>query len=340
MKKNVNLKPAIIICLVGICALITGVTYSIFNTETESEKKHIIQTGAVSLVLDEKTGLTLSSLTSMSDAEGLAQETYYDITLKNIGDDKTKYKLFLLDDADRIVTYEGSLLSDEYVRVGIEVDGVEKGPVSLKEAARLIYTGVIDKDQLITFRLRFWLDFSSLTSDQISDMEGYSLLLKFYVDAEQYLKTAESCFSFDAATKTIKNYYEYEGNNTKNPECPKDVIIPETIGNVEVTGISDSAFAGTNLSSVILPYTLTTIGSNAFSGNNLAEVQIPANVTSIGNRAFLSTSTSNKNLVKITNLTGRSFAWKAILNETATDTTPTIGGAITTSVGTVEVESK
>lgn len=338
MKKNVNFKPAIMIAMVGICALITGVTYSIFNTETESTKQQVIQTGAVSLVLDENEGLTLNSLLSMSDAEGLSQETYYDITLENVGDDKTKYKLFLLDDADRIVTFEGSLLSDQYVKVGVEVDGEEVGPVSLKEANRLLYEGMIDKGQLITYRLRFWLDFSDLTNDQISDLEGHTLLLKFYVSGEQYLQTADACFSFENGT--IKNYYANEGNVATGTKCPTDVIVPETIGNVKVTAIGDSAFAGANLSSIVLPYGLTTIGTNSFSRNSLAEVRIPANVTSIGNMAFLATTTSNSSLVKIINTTGRSFNWNKILNESSTSTATSIGGTFTTTAGTIEVASE
>ncbi len=39
--------------------------------------------------------------------------------------------------------------------------------------------------------------------------------------------TAEACFATTGTeTKTITDYYNYESNNSANPVCPRDVVIP------------------------------------------------------------------------------------------------------------------
>ncbi|MFA9422996.1 MAG: leucine-rich repeat protein [Sedimentibacter sp.] len=88
--------------------------------------------------------------------------------------------------------------------------------------------------------------------------------------------TAESYFTFDAGTIT---YYNIEGG--------LDVAIPSTIGGVAVTGIGDGAFAGRDLTSVIIPDSVETIGVSAFANNQLTSVTIGSSVISIGDNAFI-----------------------------------------------------
>jgi hypothetical protein len=62
---------------------------------------------------------------------------------------------------------------------------------------------------------------------------------------------------------------------------------PEVTETFHVTGISDQAFNGSQLESVVLPDSITTIGAMAFAScTNLTSIAIPAGVTSIGNLAF------------------------------------------------------
>lgn len=68
--------------------------------------------------------------------------------------------------------------------------------------------------------------------------------------------------------------------------APTDVTIPDTLGGVPVTGIGESAFYITDLTSVIFPDSLTMIGHGAFGYNFLTTVEIPNGVTYIGMRAF------------------------------------------------------
>ncbi len=98
----------------------------------------------------------------------------------------------------------------------------------------------------------------------------------------------DSCFAFNAATNTITDYYDHEGNNPANPACPRAVDIPSTIGGVAVTAIGNNAFQSNQLTSVTIPSSVTTIGNYAFRYNQLTSVDIPASVTTIGNYAFQS----------------------------------------------------
>ena len=84
-----------------------------------------------------------------------------------------------------------------------------------------------------------------------------------------------------------------------------DVVIPLQIGGLNVLKIGDSAFAGqSSITSITLPYRLTTIGTGAFSKcRGISSVFIPANVTSIGAGAFSSCDRLVSILVDTSNVT-------------------------------------
>ena len=74
------------------------------------------------------------------------------------------------------------------------------------------------------------------------------------------ITTKDVCFAFDATdTGTINDYYDNEDDNTSNPACPRDVVIPQG-----VTSIGESAFLSNSLTSVIIPESVTSIGESAF----------------------------------------------------------------------------
>ena len=90
--------------------------------------------------------------------------------------------------------------------------------------------------------------------------------------------TAEASFEFDAATGTI---IKYIGTET-------EVVIPDTINGTAVTGIGESAFEGSSVTSVEIPEGVTEIGAYAFTScEALKRINIPGSVTSIGNDAFV-----------------------------------------------------
>ncbi len=73
---------------------------------------------------------------------------------------------------------------------------------------------------------------------------------------------------------------------TKYKGTSKDVVIPQAIGGLAITKIDKLAFYNMQLTSVTIPYGVTSIGDNAFRDNLLTSITIPSSVTSIGNIAF------------------------------------------------------
>ncbi|NLC48059.1 MAG: leucine-rich repeat domain-containing protein, partial [Tenericutes bacterium] len=57
------------------------------------------------------------------------------------------------------------------------------------------------------------------------------------------LATNDNCFDFDSSTGTIIEYYDYQNDNSSNPICPTDVVIPSKINGVTVREIGSWAFA-------------------------------------------------------------------------------------------------
>ena len=111
------------------------------------------------------------------------------------------------------------------------------------------------------------------------------------------------------------------------------VIIPNT-----VKIIGEGAFRHNNLTSVEIPDTVISIGDYAFYFNKLTRVTIPNSVTSIGSGAFRKVGSSNPNLTKIINKTGKSFDWGSIVNDSYGYNF--ITGTVVNSYGNVEVVSE
>ena len=96
------------------------------------------------------------------------------------------------------------------------------------------------------------------------------------------VETKGECFEFDATDPNqIDDYYDNESNDSDNPACPRDVVIPNS-----VTSIENIAFYGNSLTSVTIPDSVTSIGDWAFTNNALISVIIPDSLTSIGNHVF------------------------------------------------------
>ena len=109
--------------------------------------------------------------------------------------------------------------------------------------------------------------------------------------------------------------------------------------NYEVVPLKGS-LVGLGITSVTIPNSVTSIGKSAFSSNQLTSVTIPDSVTSIGDGAFYKnkSNSSNPNLIKIINKTGKSFDWGDIVNNSSGYNFVT--GTIVNDNGNVEVVSE
>ena len=110
-----------------------------------------------------------------------------------------------------------------------------------------------------------------------------------------------------------------------------DVIIPDTLMGLPVVSIASRAFEQTNLTSVLIPNTVTSLGSYAFFGCDiLTNVTLPNSLAGIGNSAF-EYCTSLPNIVipeGITSVGEMAFSYcTSLTNVTMADTVNNIGNA-------------
>ena len=94
----------------------------------------------------------------------------------------------------------------------------------------------------------------------------------------------------DMANKNLNTETNFEisedGILTKYTGPGGKVVIPEKICDIPVRVIGDSAFFGNELTSIVIPESVTEIGAFAFRYNNLTSVVIPESVTKIGDHSF------------------------------------------------------
>lgn len=120
----------------------------------------------------------------------------------------------------------------------------------------------------------------SLTMNKLGKVGALSLLLGsalvpvMSVEVSASTPNAEEDFEFSNGVIT-----GYTGDS-------KDVVIPSTIGGVEVREIGRNAFHSYYLTSVKIPNSVTSIRQTAFYNNSLTSITIPDSVTSIGFNAF------------------------------------------------------
>ena len=137
--------------------------------------------------------------------------------------------------------------------------------------------------------------------------------------------------------------YEYEQNGDEitisglrpgEDRNVTEVLIPETIGDIPVTGIAEKAFCFSAIQEVMIPDSVTSVGEEAFSDNDtlrkvvlskemteipsgmfdgcdgLQELEIPENIRTIGSNAFQETGLLHMELPEtVTELGAGAFYW-------------------------------
>ena len=117
-------------------------------------------------------------------------------------------------------------------------------------------------------------------------------------------------------------------NGKKKLELNTAMILPSVSPKgAVITGIGNMAFAGSKLTSIILPETLESIGNAAFNNSKLTSIVIPNSVTSLGTGAF-SNSTALASVVlsnKLTTIPQSAFTMTALTKVEIPEGVTTIG---------------
>ena len=214
------------------------------------------------------------------------------------------------------------------------------------------------------YTLYIWIDGEHYDNPLTMGGKTFEFKLKLEASQQDYA-TAEECFEFDTSTQNITNYLCYSGNGNGLPTIT-DVVIPSSINGVSVRAIGSNTLASTvsylnkekiiasplannlnkkpkiklvfgettttspfaykNITSVVIPNSVTTIGDRAFRNNNLTSVVIPDSVTTIGYYAFAENNLTNVVIPNsVTTIVGYAFAGNNLTSVVIPDSVTTIG---------------
>ena len=187
MKENMKRKIAMLLTLLGVTSIVIGTTFAIYENTINTNKNHIIKTGVVNFTLTESTnGIVLNNLQELTDYEGMAQEEYYEFTLKNTGNTITDYEISLVDKPNS--SYTGTILNEKYIKVGLLKNNSEEIIVNLKEVNRLIDKVTLDVDKSANYKLRLWLDLKDITDEAKEALVGQKIFLALKINGIQNME--------------------------------------------------------------------------------------------------------------------------------------------------------
>ncbi len=202
-----KLQFAVILAILGFSSLFIGVSYAIFNTVLESNKDQVIKVGSIALrFTEENGGIELLNLEELTDEEGIASDNYYSFSIENVGSNDAYYEIKLIDDPTKTNT-----LSANYVRANVEVDGTSKPAVNIETSGRVIYQDTITAGTTKNYKLRIWLNFGSLTTEEKQALLNQEAYFKIKIVASQIVEKnldTSNANKPELATGMIPVYYD------------------------------------------------------------------------------------------------------------------------------------
>ncbi len=175
-KRKIKYITSLIITVVGLLSLIAGTSYAILKDSVESENEQVIKAGSVELELSEYYESMNKGIEVKEDKDGLLGEPYK-FSIKNIGSEVAKYDVKLVNEAT-----ENKIL-DKYIKIGLEVNGEEMGPMNIEEVKKIIDSNIINEKEIINYSLRIWLDKEH--EKEIEKIEDGKAIFKIQVEAKQ-----------------------------------------------------------------------------------------------------------------------------------------------------------
>ncbi len=302
--------------LIGLCLILVSQSYAIFSGTTTDSNDQIVKLGSLEVILNEpSTGIDLG-LSPMSDVDGLLQNDVYSFTVENTGSANAMYKVKIIDDDASKASYTGTLLDKGLVKIGLTVNGKEKGPFTLSELNELLNEKELKSGRKDHYKLRLWIS-EDANLDEITDQQ---IFLKLKLEAEQYFTEIASTLDNsganapELASNMIPVYYDDTDNvwrkadsNNKDKKYQwydydkkmwaNAVTVNDTVKNETV---SDNK--GVNLSNgSVLFKTYSSFTSGGHNINNAKSyTQITVNINTAGTFGFKATVSSEASYDKLT----------------------------------------
>ena len=302
--------------LIGLCLILVGQSYAIFSGTTTDSNDQIVKLGSLEVVLTEpSTGIDLG-LSSMSDVDGLLQEDVYSFSVENTGSANAMYKVLLIDDEASKASYTGTLLDKGLIKIGLEVNGKEIGPLTLSELDDLLNEKELRAGKKDTYKLRLWIS-EDANLDEISEQQ---IFLKLKLEAEQYFSEIVGNLDNSGANEPVLSsnmipvYYDSTkdvwkkadvnniDSNNKWYDYDKKmwanaVTVDENIRKESIT--SNKSVSVSGVSNQYKTYTsFTSGGYNINSANSMSKITV--NINSAGTFGFKATVSSETNYDKLT----------------------------------------
>ena len=189
-KKKVKLIIALAIALV----VMIGGTYAWLTLTKQGTKVNVIKAGTFELTLDDEASegilITGEAAQPIPTSEGVTLEGY-NFTVKNTGDLKAEYTLYL-DDVTSVGDEEiTNRMADKYVRYSLNY--TENNETALlttigSNPNRILYQGTLESGASKTFNLKLWID-----QDADNNVLGTTFAGQIRLEAEQARKATKLC---------------------------------------------------------------------------------------------------------------------------------------------------
>ena len=287
------------IVIIGLLLIATGVTYAFLNINFKGTKVNSLYVPSISLTYSESgNALTIDTRVNNDNAGKTLPYFEFSVSGKSQVDYPLDYYIYLTEEEssltkDKIKFYLTKLENNSEIQVLEPTLGSNLKSYGTKENDLFLYKASFDFTEenntfSDTYRLRGWISHDAKievnpdidSSNGTQDITVNSLSYKFKVNVST-TSMDSYCYGFEKSTGTITNYYCYPGNSY-GYESISDVEIPSNIDGVRVVTIGFKAFQSKNLTSVIIPETVSKLEQFAFAGNStLTHIEIPESVTTL-----------------------------------------------------------
>ncbi|PKK97149.1 MAG: hypothetical protein CVV58_02710, partial [Tenericutes bacterium HGW-Tenericutes-3] len=122
---------------------------------------------------------------------------------------------------------------------------------------------------------------------KIPEVNNPSNSFVFLVNVQQWILQGDEIVFTPTAEEyfTTNTVYTYR-LTSYNPSGGLNVVIPQTIGGIEITELGSDSFKNLGLLSVVIQEGITRISGNAFQSNDLTSITIPDSVLRIWHNSF------------------------------------------------------